>query len=147
MRLTIHFLRWTGRLMAAAVAFLLAIDILTSGPHTFEMLAFRRFFWVRDLLSLLFAGGVLGLVYAWHREQTGARIAVTCGALFLATCAALTRPTGDWSAGLLPLVPGAFLLLAGHLEHRHRTNSEIAAGNQSSARMAPSPHVSGSSHR
>lgn len=114
----IPFLRWTGRGIGALLALLVAIDILTDRFGYRGLLDFRQSGWLEHVLPLLVVTGALGLTYSWHREHTGANIALGCGLVYLGICAIHLMPYMTWTPGAALLVPAALLLLAERLEVR-----------------------------
>jgi hypothetical protein len=114
----IPFLRWTGRATGSLLALLVAIDILTDRFGYRGLLDFRQSGWLEHVLPLLVVTGALGLTYSWHREQTGANIALACGLVYLGICAIHLMPYVTWAPGAALLAPASLLLLAEKIEFR-----------------------------
>ena len=113
----IPYLRWSGRVLGALAALVVAIDILTDRFGYAGLLDFRRTHLGEEALPLLAVTGVLGLTYAWHREEAGARIAAWCGAVYGAICALFMSPIAVWAVGGGVAVPALLLLAAERLEN------------------------------
>ncbi len=104
--------RWSGRVLGILLALLVAVDILTDRFGYRGLLDFRRTNWIEQLLPLLVVTGALGLTYAWHREQTGANIALVSSVLYLGLCAYTLMPYSIWTLGAAIALAGALLRLA-----------------------------------
>ena len=104
--------RWSGRILGVFLAVLVAADILTDRFGYRGLLDFRRTNWVEQLLPFLVVIGALGLTYAWHREQTGANIALVSGLLYLGLCAYTLMPYSIWTLGAAVALAGFLLRLA-----------------------------------
>jgi hypothetical protein len=122
----IPYLRWSGRLLGALAAMVVAIDILTDRFGYAGLLDFRRTHLGEQALPVLVVTGALGLTYAWHREEAGARIAAWCGAVYGAICAFFMSPLAVWAVGGGVAMPALLLLAAERLERRE--GGDVVAG-------------------
>lgn len=114
----IPFLRWTGRAIGSLLALVVAIDILTDRFGYRGLLDFRQSGWLEHVLPLLVVTGALGLTYSWHREHTGANIALACGLIYVGICAIHLMPYVTWIPGAALIVPASLLLMAERIEFR-----------------------------
>jgi hypothetical protein len=114
----IPFLRWTGRATGSLLALVVAIDVLTDRFGYRGLLDFRQSGWLEHVLPLLVVTGALGLTYSWHREHTGANIALACGLIYTGICAIHLMPYVTWLPGAALIVPASLLLMAERIEFR-----------------------------